>query len=101
MRSPKPEKEDPNVVAAREREERRAENMRTEETQALLIGATQRRLRRYGSPASGGSVPIYAGSAPSSVAAGGGGGVSFSSGGGSGGGGGSRGGGGRDMAMLY
>lgn len=48
MRSPKPPKEDPAVVQAREREERRAENARTEETQALLLGATQRRLRRFG-----------------------------------------------------
>ncbi|GAA0768860.1 hypothetical protein GCM10009434_08670 [Brevundimonas olei] len=61
MRSPKAPQEDPAVVAAREREERRAENARTEETQALLLSATQRRLRRFGRVASGGSVPIYGG----------------------------------------
>ncbi len=57
MRTPKAEKEDPAVVAAREAEQRRAENQRTFETQALLIGATQRRLRRTGK-ISGGSVPL-------------------------------------------
>lgn len=73
MRSPKAAKEDPAVVAAREREQRRAENARTEETQALLIGATQRRLRRFGSlKGSGGSVPIYGGGAASGGAAAGG-----------------------------
>jgi len=103
MRSPKAAKEDPAVVAAREREQRRAENARTEETQALLIGATQRRLRRFGSL--GGSVPIYGGSS-----GGGGGAVTGGGGGGSvgaftpsvgGSAGGGRGGGGSDMAVLY
>ena len=62
MRAPKPEKEDPAVVAAREREQARAEASRTEETQALLVGQTQRRLRRYGKlpgAGAGGSVPVY------------------------------------------
>lgn len=82
MRTPKAEKEDPAVVAAREREQARAEATRTEETQALLVGQTQRRLRRYGKlPGSGGgrggSVPIY-GPAPSAASGGG-----ASSGGGS------------------
>lgn len=62
MRTPKvtlPE-EDPATKAAREREQRRAESARTEETQALLLGDTVRRLRRFGSVGgSGGSVPIY------------------------------------------
>lgn len=62
MRSPKPAKEDPNVVAAREREQRRAETARTEETQAYLQGATIRRNRRFGKIGAGGSVPIYGGS---------------------------------------
>lgn len=62
MRSPKPAKEDPNVVAAREREQRRAETARTEETQVYLQGATIRRNRRFGKVSNGGgSVPIYAG----------------------------------------
>lgn len=64
MRRPKvvlPE-EDPATKAAREREQRRAENARTEETQALLMGDTVRRLRRYGRlSGSGGRVPIYSG----------------------------------------
>jgi hypothetical protein len=66
MRTPKPTPEDPAVVAAREREQRRAETARTEETQALLMGATQRRLRRTGrlsnaaSAASGGNVSLIA-----------------------------------------
>jgi hypothetical protein len=65
MRTPKvtlPE-EDPATKAAREREERRAENARTEETQAWLLGATGRRNRRFGSLPSGGggSVPITGG----------------------------------------
>lgn len=101
MRSPKAAKEDPKVVAQREREQRRAENARTEETQALLIGATQRRLRRFGSIAGrGGAVPIY-GAAPGRGTTGGG------TGGSTGGGG--FGGGGRqivdvdtpNMAMIY
>ena len=58
MRTPKPPKVDPSVVAAREREERRAETARIEETQAYLIGSTRRRLRRTGA-LGGGSVPIY------------------------------------------
>lgn len=96
MRSPKPAKEDPAVVAAREREERRAESARTEETQALLMGATQRRLRRFGRVAagSGGSVPIYGGGGGVSAGGFGGGGSGFGSGvggAGSGGGGGGRG----------
>lgn len=62
MRTPKvtlPE-EDPATKAAREREQARAESARTEETQALLLGDTVRRLRRFGRVGgSGGSVPIY------------------------------------------
>lgn len=63
MRTPKVTlpAEDPATKAAREREQRRAENARTEETQALLLGDTVRRLRRFGRMGSGGSVPIYAG----------------------------------------
>lgn len=53
--------EDPATKAAREREERRAEGLRTEETQSLLLGDTVRRLRRFGRIGSGGSVPIYGG----------------------------------------
>lgn len=73
MRTPKvtlPE-EDPATKAAREREERRAENARTEETQAWLLGATGRRNRRFGSLRSGGggSVPV---AAPAGVMSGGG-----------------------------
>lgn len=48
MNKPKAPKEDPAVTAAREREERRAEASRTAETQALLLGDTTRRFRRYG-----------------------------------------------------
>ena len=103
MRSPKPAKEDPAVVAARDREERRAESARTEETQALLMGATQRRLRRFGRVAagSGGSVPIYGGGV--SAGANGRSGSGFGGGdGGSFGGGGSKfGSGGSEMAVLY
>lgn len=105
MRSPKPAKEDPAVVAAREREERRAESARTEETQALLMGATQRRLRRFGRVAagSGGSVPIYGGGG--GVSAGGfgrsGSGLDTVGGGSFGGGGSKFGGGGSEMAVLY
>jgi hypothetical protein len=69
MRTPKvtlPE-EDPATKAAREREERRAESARTEETQAWLLGATGRRNRRFGALA-GGSVPVAGG--PTSPAAG-------------------------------
>ena len=106
MRSPKATPEDPNIVAAREREQARAEAARTEETQALLLGDTVRRLRRFGrlpgrGNASGGSVPIYG--APSVPGGGGsvGGGTVF--GGGTGGGGGGRGGGGGpvQMEVLY
>jgi len=64
MRTPKvtlPD-EDPATKAAREREQRRAESARTEETQAWLLGATGRRNRRFGS-LGGGSVPVY-GAAP-------------------------------------
>jgi len=72
MRSPKPAKEDPNVVAAREREQRRAETARTEETQAYLQGATIRRNRRFGRVgAGGGSVPIYGGVTAAGFGAGG------------------------------
>ena len=71
MRTPKvtlPE-EDPATKAAREREQQRAENTRTEETQAWLLGATGRRNRRFGSlRSSGGSVPV---SAPANVMGGG------------------------------
>lgn len=86
MRSPKAPQEDPAVVAAREREERRAENARTEETQALLLGATQRRLRRFGRVASGGSVPVYGGGLSGAPAVGSGGAAGGGSGGGIGGG---------------
>lgn len=86
MRKPAADKEDPNVVAAREREERRAESARTSETQALLIGATQRRLRRTGRLAPGGSVPLIAPSSGGASSGGGSGG--FSGGGFSGAGGG-------------
>ena len=59
MRTPKPPAEDPSVVAAREREQRRAETARQEETQAYLIGSTRRRLRRTGLlGGSGGNVPL-------------------------------------------
>ncbi|WP_338575721.1 hypothetical protein V8J38_11180 [Brevundimonas olei] len=106
MRSPKAPQEDPAVVAAREREERRAENARTEETQALLLGATQRRLRRFGRIGSGGSVPIYGGgSSGGSIIGGGQGGGRIPGGGVSIGGGGGFGGGGfdpiRDQVVLY
>jgi len=68
MRSPKPAKEDPNVVAAREREQRRVETARTEETQAYLQGATIRRNRRFGKiGGGGGSVPIYGGVSVGSI----------------------------------
>lgn len=76
MRTPKVNlpAEDPATKAAREREQARAESARTEETQALLLGDTVRRLRRFGrAGGSGGSVPIY-GSQPSRPAASGGGG---------------------------
>lgn len=106
MRSPKPPKEDPAVVEAREREQRRAETARTEETQAYLAGATLRRNRRFGRVGSGGSVPIYGGGRGGSNVTGRG------TGGGLGGGGSGSGdafsGGGRmnqfdrpDMAVLY
>lgn len=64
MRTPKVNlpPEDPATKAAREREQARAESARTEETQALLLGDTVRRLRRFGRVGgSGGSVPIYGG----------------------------------------
>src|SRR5690606_2382645 len=61
MRGHKAPQEDTAVVAAREREERRAADARTEETEARRLGAPQRRLRRFGRVASGGSVPIYGG----------------------------------------
>ena len=103
MRTPKvtlPE-EDPATKAAREREERRAENARTEETQAWLLGATARRNRRFGSLAGGGgggSVPIVGGPMTPGVGASGGVGSVFS-GGMSGG---SRGGGfDRSLSVLY
>lgn len=54
MNKPKVQKEDPAVAAAREREERRAEAARTAETQALLLGDTTRRFRRYGRLGGGG-----------------------------------------------
>lgn len=102
MRSPKATPEDPKIVAAREREQARAESARTEETQALTLADTLARIRRFGKlpgMAGGGSVPIYA-AAPRS---GGGGG---SSGGGSGGsssgyGGGSGRGGDEMQTVLY
>jgi len=84
MRTPKvtlPE-EDPATKAAREREQARAENARTEETQAWLMGATGRRNRRFGAlpgSGSGGSVPVMGG--PSAGGGGGGsGGLAFGSG---------------------
>lgn len=72
--------EDPATKAAREREQRRAENSRTEETQALLMGDTVRRLRRFGRIGSGGNVPVYGGSSgggssPGSIFSGSGGGA--------------------------
>lgn len=103
MRTPKAEKEDPAVVAAREREERRAEAARTEETQGYLMGATVRRLRRFGrvSGGSGGNVPLVAPSGGSIMS--GGGGAGGGSGGVSGGGGGAGGrfGGGSQMVQVY
>lgn len=92
MRSPKATPEDPNVVAAREREQLRAESARTEETQALTLADTLRRIRRFGKmpgASSGGSVPIYAASSGGSSSSGGAS-VGGSSGGGSSGGGGGR-----------
>lgn len=103
MRTPKvtlPE-EDPATKAAREREERRAENARTEETQAWLLGATGRRNRRFGTLRSGGgSVPV---TAPTGVMGGGAaGGVGSVFSGATGSGGGSRPGGfDRSLAVLY
>lgn len=103
MRTPKvtlPE-EDPATKAAREREQRRAENTRTEETQAWLLGATGRRNRRFGSLRSGGggSVPIMGGPSTGGSAGSGVGSV-FS--GATGSGGGSRPGGfDRSLAVLY
>ena len=84
MRKPQAEKEDPKVVAAREAEQRRAETARTEETQALLLGATQRRLRRFGrlpgaaANGSGGSVSLIAPAASASAASSSGSGAAFS-----------------------
>jgi len=102
MRTPKvtlPE-EDPAAKAAREREQKRAEGARTEETQALLLGNTVRRLRRFGAVSGGGSVPVYGGSpaAPAGVMGGGGGGSGFGS---SGGGGGTSSRFGSSLAVLY
>jgi hypothetical protein len=71
MRTPKvtlPE-EDPATKAAREREQARAENARTEETQAWLMGATGRRNRRFGALA-GGVAPPARGSQPDSSGSG-------------------------------
>ena len=104
MRTPKvtlPE-EDPATKAAREREQRRAENARTEETQAWLLGATGRRNRRFGSlrsgGGSGGSVPVMGG--PSVMSHSGAGSTMWS--GATGSGGGSRPGGfDRSLAVLY
>lgn len=105
MRSPKATPEDPAVVAAREREQKRAETARTEETQALLIGDTVRRLRRFGKmpgKGGGGSVPIYAGSAAATSGGRATGGSSVYSGGTSAGGGSGGFGGGSDMnTVLY
>ena len=107
MRTPKVTlpAEDPATKAAREREERRAESARTEETQAWLLGATGRRNRRFGS-LGGGSVPLAAPRGP--MLGGGGegvsGGLAFGSGASSsgGGGGGSRFGQfDRSLAVLY
>lgn len=106
MRTPKvtlPE-EDPATKAAREREQRRAESARTEETQAWLLGATGRRNRRFGS-LGGGSVPMSAPRAPALMAVGGGGGTSgglaFGSGAGISSGGGSSPRFDRSLAVLY
>lgn len=107
MRAPKVTlpAEDPATKAAREREQRRAENSRTEETQALLMGDTVRRLRRFGRIGSGGSVPVYGGSSGGASGSGGAGSIFGGSGGGGGSGatiGGGRGGsGGRNMTVLY
>jgi len=104
MRTPKvtlPE-EDPAAKAAREREQARAENARTEETQALLLGNTVRRLRRFGAVGGGsGSVPLYSGrpAAPAgAMSTGTGGGSGFGS---SGGGGGTSSRFGNSLAVLY
>lgn len=101
MRTPKvtlPE-EDPATKAAREREQRRAETARTEETQALLLGDTVRRLRRFGKiGGSGGSVPIYGGASPQVTASAGG--IRPGAGGRTGGGGGGGGLGAGDL-VLY
>jgi len=100
MRTPQAPKEDPAVTQAREREQLRAEATRTEETQALRMSDTLRRLRRFGrlqgaAAAAGGGVSIV------SPVAGGVGGAS--GGGGSGGslGGGGSFGGGTYEAVLY
>lgn len=100
MRTPQAPKEDPAVTQAREREQLRAEATRTEETQALRMSDTLRRLRRVGrlqgaAAAAGGGVSIV------SPVAGGVGGAS--GGGGSGGslGGGGSFGGGTYEAVLY
>ncbi len=102
MRTPKvtlPE-EDPAAKAAREREQKRAESARTEETQALLLGSTVRRLRRTGT-IGGGSVPLYSGPAAApagTMSTGMGGGSGFGS---SGGGGGTSSRFGNSLAVLY
>lgn len=101
MRTPQAPKEDPAVTQAREREQIRAEAARTEETQALRMSDTLRRLRRFGrlqgaAAAAGGGVSIV-----SPVAGGVGvasGGVGVASGGGGGGG---SFGGGTYEAVLY
>ncbi|MFN4840187.1 MAG: hypothetical protein ACK5MB_07455 [Phycisphaerales bacterium] len=84
MRTPQAPKEDPAVTQAREREQLRAEATRTEETQALRMSDTLRRLRRFGrlqgaAAAAGGGVSIV------SPVAGGVGGASGGGGGASGG----------------
>lgn len=104
MRTPKvtlPE-EDPATKAAREREERRAENARTEETQAWLLGATGRRNRRFGSLGGGGSVPIAGGPTSPGAGVSGAGGMGSVFSGATGSGGSSRGSGfDRSLATLY
>jgi len=101
MRTPEAPKEDPAVTEAREREQRRAEAARPEETQALRMSDTIRRLRRWGrltssQTAGGGGVSIVSPVSP--VMSGG----SGSGGGGLGGGaGGGFGDSGTRQAMIY
>lgn len=63
IKTPKTPKEDPKVTAARDREQKRADAARTEETQSFLLGQTVRRLRRFGM-LKGGAPSIF-GASPS------------------------------------